>query len=45
MRVARRKRFYTIKERSKEVPRFNPDITHGSKNKNTIRIADPCGTG
>lgn len=45
MRVGRRKRFDKIKERSKQVSRSNPDLTHGSRNKNTIRIADPRRTG
>ena len=41
MRVALRKRFYDIKGRIKENSISNPDITHGSRGKHTIRIAGP----
>ncbi len=45
MRVVRRKRLYKIRERNKQVSRSNPDLTHGSRNKDTIRIADSRRTG
>ena len=38
-------RFYNIEGRIQEGWRSNPDITHGSRNKYTLRITDPCSTG
>ena len=38
-------RFYNIEGRIQEGWRSNPDITHGSRNKHTLRIIDLHSAG